>query len=191
MNEYENKIYLMDSVIQDRTISDNGILVYCYLQAIKQTDKSLYYVSIGSMSFFFDQIIGISTKRKKKYIDGLNDLEEHGLIKKISSNVSDYIYDLSKLKLLNTKEFTVINIDDIGKIMQIDDSEYSPDKIKLLRYFVFALSFLKECNSHTETIESLVLKSGLSVNTILLYNKLLKKYDLLQIEKISAIKCVR
>lgn len=191
MNEYESKIYLKDSIIQDNTISDNGVLVYCYLREIHKSNRSQYYVSIGSMSFFFNHIIGISTKRKKRYIDGLNDLENHGLIKMKSSNVNDYIYDLSKVKITSTDSNTTIETADINKIMQINDSEYMPDKVKLLRYFVTASSLLKDCNSNTETVESLAFKSGISENTVPIYNKLLKKYDLLHMGKVNVIKYAR
>lgn len=74
----------MNSVIRDKTISDNGILVYCYLKAIQRADINYYPMSVELMDYFFRHTFDMETRDKKKYVDGLNDLEAHNLIRKIT-----------------------------------------------------------------------------------------------------------
>ena len=212
IEENNQKIFLLNQVITDNTISDNGVMVYCYLRSIQKASKNQYFVSTGSISFFFNQEIGLTTKRKKKYIDGLNDLEDHGLIKMISSNVNDYVYDLSGIyfnPLETNKEnkmfFTVISLKELENIMQINDTEYNPDKAKLLRYYLIVVStFLKgkryayALNEEEkrdgiigfETIENLSNKSNLSVNSVIAYNLLLEKYEILHVYRANTLKIV-
>ena len=87
----------MNNVISDKTISDNGILVYCYLRAIQRADMNYYPISVDIMDYFFRHTFDIETRDKKKYVDGLNDLEEHGLIHKINEKKYNFEYDLEPI----------------------------------------------------------------------------------------------
>ena len=203
------KIFLLNSIISDKTISDNGILVYCYLRAIQRTDINWYYISVNAMDFYFRQTYDIETRDKKKYVDGLNDLEKHGLIKKISGKKYEFEYDLqplyfdpAKTNKENEMWFSVVYSDELSSIMQIDDAvtktneKISISKAKIIRYFVNVVStFLNgqewsyELSDGTRTdgiigfssIEVLADKSNLSKNTVTIYNEILEKEKILYI----------
>ena len=148
------KVFLLNSVIRDNTISDYGILVYCYLRAIQRADTNWHYISINAMDYYFRQTYEIETRDKKKYVDGLNDLEQHGLIKKISGKKFDFEYDLQPIYFDPTKTnkengmwFSVIYSNELSSIMQIDDiiptksdEKMTISKAKLIRYYVNVVS---------------------------------------------------
>ena len=91
------RVFLLNSIIRDDTISDNGILVYCYLRAIQRADMNYYAFSVDIMDYFFRHSFDMETRDKKKYVDGLNDLEQHGLIRKISEKKYNFEYDIQPL----------------------------------------------------------------------------------------------
>lgn len=206
--EYEEKrtsqkIFLLNSIISDNTISDNGIMVYCYLKAIQRADMNYYAFSIDVMNYFFTHSFDIDTRDKKKYVDGLNDLEKHGLIRKINEKRFNFEYDLQPIFFDPTKTnkenklwFTVIYSDELNAIMQINDKEFTGSKIKLIRYFVNVVStFMNGAKwtydlpdgSRTDgvigfsSIETLANISNINKDTVVTYNKVLEKAKILYI----------
>lgn len=183
--------------------------MYCYLRAIQRTDINWYYISVNAMDFYFRQRYDIETRDKKKYVDGLNDLEKHGLIKKISGKKYEFEYDLqplyfdpSKTNKENEMWFSVVYSDELSSIMQIDEAvtkmneKVSMSKAKLIRYFVNVVStFLNgqewsyELPDGTSTdgvigfssVEVLADKSNISKNTVTIYNEILEKEKILYI----------
>lgn len=197
------KIFLLNSIIRDNTISDNGIMVYCYLKAIQRADINYYAFSVDVMNYFFTHSFAIDTRDKKKYVDGLNDLEKHGLIRKINEKRFNFEYDLQPIFFDPTKTnkenklwFTVIYSDELNAIMQIDDKKFSGSKIKLIRYFVNVVStFMNGAKwtydlpdgSRTDgvigfsSIETLANISNINKDTVVTYNKVLEKAKILYI----------
>ena len=197
------KVFLLNNVISDKTISDNGILVYCYLRAIQRADMNYYPISVDIMDYFFRHTFDIETRDKKKYVDGLNDLEEHGLIHKINEKKYNFEYDLEPIYFDPTKTnkenklwFTVIYTDELTAIMQIDDKKSNVSKAKLIRYFVNVVStfrhgkewtFLLSNGDKTDgvigfsSIEVLSNISNISKDTVLAYNKILEENKILYI----------
>lgn len=209
---YSQKIFLLNEVIHDTTISDNGVYVYIYLRSIQREDMNLYYISVTAMEYFYTHLIGMDTRSKKKYVDGLNDLESHGLIKKTAEKGYEFEYDLSNIYFNskhtnkeNKRYFTVIESKELWKIIQIYDSENNCIKQKLIRYFITLVStFLKGERYKIrlpdgtkqdgivgfQTIESLAEISGLSTDTVIFYNSLLEKKCLIYIHRANAIKLI-
>ena len=212
--EYEEyrlpqKIFLLNSVIRDKTISDNGILVYCYLKAIQRVDVNYYPMSVELMDYFFRHTFDIETRDKKKYVDGLNDLEEHNLIKKISEKKFNFEYDLQKIYFDPTKSnkeneqfFTVVYSDELCSIMQIEDDNFSGSKAKLVRYFVNVVSTFMKGKRWTfdllndtkkdgivgfSSIQHLSDISNINKDTIVTYNKILEKEKLLYIYRANEL----
>ncbi len=203
------KVFLLNSILSDKTISDNGILVYCYLRAIQRTDVNWYYISVNAMDYYFKQTYDIETRDKKKYVDGLNDLEQHGLIRKISGKKYEFEYDLqplyfdpSKTNKENEMWFSVVYSDELSSIMQIDDAitkadeKMSVSKAKLLRYFVNVVSTFMNGREWSyelpdgtitdgvigfSSIEILADKSNISKDTVVTYNAMLEKAKLLYV----------
>lgn len=213
-NEFKNyrlsqKVFLLNSIINDKTISDNGILAYCYLRAIQRTDINWYYISVNAMDYFFRQTYDVDTRDKKKYVDGLNDLEAHGLIRKISGKKYEFEYDLqplyfdpSKTNKENQMWFSVVYTDELSSIMQIDDAVTKADekknvsKAKLVRYFVNVVStFMNGQDWSIElpdgtivdgvigfpSIEILSDKSNISKDTVITYNEILERAKILYV----------
>lgn len=186
-------------------------MVYCYLRAIQRVDINWYYISVNAMDYYFRQTYDLETRDKKKYVDGLNDLEEHGLIRKISGNKYECEYDLQPLYFDPTKTnkenqmwYSVVYSDELSTIMQIDDSITKADskksisKAKLLRYFVNVVStFMNgqewsiELSDGTlvdgvigfPSIEILSNKANISRDTVVTYNEILQKAKILYVFK--------
>lgn len=197
------RVFLLNSIIRDKTISDNGILVYCYLKSIQRTDMNWYYISINAMDYYFRHTYEIETRDKKKYVDGLNDLEQHGLIKKISEKKYEFEYDLqpiyfdpSKTNKENEMWFTVVYSDELSSIMQIENDDFPGSKAKLIRYFVNTVStfmngrkWTYELADGTKTdgvigfssINALANISNINKDTVVLYNKILEKEKILYV----------
>lgn len=212
--EYEEyrlsqKIFLLNSVIRDKTISDNGILVYCYLKAIQRADVNYYPMSVELMDYFFRHTFDMETRDKKKYVDGLNDLEEHNLIRKIAGKKFNFEYDLQKIYFDPTKSnkeneqfFTVVYSDELCAIMQIEDDNFSGSKAKLVRYFVNVVSTFMKGKRWTfdllndtkkdgivgfSSIQNLSDISNINKDTIVTYNKILEKEKLLYIYRANEL----
>ena len=49
------------------------------------------------MDYFFRHTFDMDTRDKKKYVDGLRDLEQHGLIRKIYEKKYNFEYDLQPI----------------------------------------------------------------------------------------------
>lgn len=214
-NKFKNyrliqKVFLLNSVIRDDTISDYGILVYCYLRAIQRADINWHYISINAMDYYFRQTYEVETRDKKKYVDGLNDLEQHGLIKKISGKKFDFEYDLQPIYFDPTKTnkengmwFSVVYSNELSSIMQIDeiiptkpDEKLTISKAKLIRYYVNVVStfmngrewsYKLEDGTRTDgvvgfsSIEALANMANISKDTVTEYNKLLEKAKILYV----------
>ena len=197
------KIFLLNSVIRDKSISDNGIMVYCFLKAIQRADMNYYAFSVDIMDYFFRHTFDMDTREKKKYIDGLNDLEKHGLIRKINEKKYNFEYDLqpiyfdpSKSNKENGSLFTVVYSDELNAIMQIKDNDFTGSKIKLIRYFINVVSTFLHGREWTYelpggsktdgvvgffSIETLSSISNINKDTALIYNKILEKAKILYI----------
>lgn len=202
-NRLSQKIFLLNNVIRDKTISDNGIMVYCYLKAIQRADMNYYAFSVDIMDYFFRHTFDIETRDKKKYVDGLKDLEEHGLIRKITEKKYNFEYDLQPIYFdpSNTNKdnqlfFTVIYTDELNAIMQILDKDFAGNKAKLIRYFVNVVSTFMHGREWTyelpdgsktdgvigfSSIDILSNISCVNKDTVLTYNKILEKEKILYI----------
>ena len=211
-NRLNQKIFLLNSVISDKTISDNGILVYCYLKAIQRADMNYYPISVEIMDYYFRHTFDMDVRDKRKYVEGLQDLEDHGLIKKINEKKYDFEYDLqpiyfdpSKTNNENKRYFTVVFSNEICSIMQISSSEFTGSKAKLLRYFVNVVSTFLKGDSWmfemddgtlrdgivgTSSIDILSNISNVNKDTVIAYNDILMKEKLLYIYKAGTLKIV-
>lgn len=211
-NRLNQKIFLLNSVISDKTISDNGILVYCYLKAIQRADMNYYPISVEIMDYYFRHTFDMDVRDKRKYVEGLQDLEDHGLIRKINEKKYNFEYDLqpiyfdpSKTNNENKRYFTVVFSNEICSIMQISSSEFIGSKAKLLRYFVNVVSTflkgdswmfemddgtLKDGIVGTSSIDILSNISNVNKDTVISYNDILMKEKLLYIYKAGTLKIV-
>ena len=136
-------------------------------------------------------------------MDGLNDLEEHGLIHKINEKKYNFEYDLEPIYFDPTKTnkennlwFTVVHTDELTTIMQIEDKKFNVSKAKLIRYFANVVStfrhgkdwtFLLSDGDKTDgvigfsSIEVLSDLSNISKDTVLTYNNILEENKVLYI----------
>ena len=211
-NRLNQKIFLLNSVISDKTISDNGILVYCYLKAIQRSDMNYYPISVEIMDYYFRHTFDMEVRDKRRYVEGLQDLENHGLIRKLNEKKYDFEYDLqpiyfdpSKTNNENKRYFTVVFSNEICSIMQIGSSEFTGSKAKLLRYFVNVVSTFLKGDSWmfemddgtlrdgivgTSSIDILSNISNVNKDTVIAYNDILMKEKLLYIYKAGTLKIV-
>lgn len=162
-----------------------------------------YAFSIDVMDYFFRHKFDINTRDKQKYVDGLKDLENHGLIRKINEKKYNYEYDLqpiffdpSNTNKENKLYFTVVYTDELSTIMQIEDKNFTGSKAKLIRYFINVVSTFMNGRQWTyelqdgsktdgvigfSSIEALSNISNINKDTVLTYNKVLEKEKILYI----------
>lgn len=153
------------------------------------------------MDYFFRHAFDMETRDKKKYVDGLRDLEQHGLIRKIYEKKYNFEYDLQPIyfePFNATKEneefFTVVHSDELNTIMQITDKDFPGSKAKLVRYFVNVASTFLHGKKWTFTlpdgtrsdgvisfpsIEILADYSNINKDTVVAYNKILEQAKVL------------
>lgn len=153
------------------------------------------------MDYYFRHTFDMETRDKKKYVDGLRDLEQHGLIRKIYEKKYNFEYDLQPIyfePFTATKEkdnfFTVVHSDELNTIMQITDKDFPGSKAKLVRYFVNVVSTFLHGKKWTfelpdgtrsdgvvgfSSIQVLADYSNINKDTILTYNKILEKEKVL------------
>lgn len=162
-----------------------------------------YAFSVDIMDYFFRHTFDIETRDKKKYVDGLKDLEEHGLIRKITEKKYNFEYDLQPIYFdpSNTNKdnqlyFTVVYTDELNAIMQISEKDFTGNKAKLIRYFVNVVSTFLHGREWTyelpdgsktdgvigfSSIDILSNISSVNKDTVLTYNKTLENAKILYI----------
>ena len=153
------------------------------------------------MDYFFRHTFDMETRDKKKYVDGLRDLEQHGLIRKIYEKKYNFEYDLQPIHFEpfnatkeNEEFFTVVHSDELNTIMQITEKDFPGSKAKLVRYFVNVASTFLHGKKWTFTlpdgtrsdgvisfpsIEILADYSNINKDTVVTYNKILEQAKVL------------
>ena len=155
--------------------------VICYLQCITQNQIEFYLT--GQLS---------GRRRISDYIRcGLNELIDNGIIIKENEIQKHYILDCSKLWIDTKKtKFTPITFSEVQKIFQIENV----NNFLLLRYFILLMGTISSSitvylhNGENKirvvgnvSIEYLSNLSGISIRSIIEYNKLLEKTGLLYV----------
>lgn len=195
-------IYLDNKIINDVTLSDAEIGVYIALRSIYQSNRESQYVSFNMIAY---ELYGIGDFKRSicNHIkSSLNCLIEKGYITVICKlSTTEFILDLKKLYIDTNKEntyYTVVYDDEVHSILNLNTKA---DKLKMLRYFVICMcSICRTLGVYTDcysekinfvgfmTQEYLCNQTGIHINNILHYNKILMENHLLYIYKHDEMK---
>lgn len=188
----EISLFIPESLITDKELSNYSIAVYCVLQTLC-IPTQFFHQCITQQQIEFYLTGQISGRRRiNDYIRcGLNELIENNIIIKEKEIQKHYILDCSKLWIdtRNTK-FTTITFSEVRKIFQIENV----NNFLLLRYFILLMGtisssitvFLHNGENKNRVIGNVSIEylshlSGISDRTIIEYNKLLEKNNLLYV----------
>lgn len=181
-------IFLKKDVVNDTKLTPEGLAVYIALRQIVKNHENNYYVSANMIAFI---LTGSCPKRKtvdsvKLGIDNLIDnMKLISVINKINSY--EFIIDLSSL-IFDTSKHHFIKITDkeVKSVM-----EYK-SKFALLRYFVLLVGTFNNSNKLNgvhkfsvgfTSIETMVKNFGIPRSSILSYNDILVKKELIYIHR--------
>lgn len=173
---------------------------------------NFYTISVDVIDYYYRHTFDLNTRDKKKYVDGLEDLESHGLIKKVNGSKYIYEYDLdgiyfdpTKCNKENGMYFSVVYSNELNTIMQLSDTEFSGSRAKLVRYFVNVIStfmngkswsFEMEDGTYKDGIvgfssmEALAEQANISTDSVDKYNKILEKHKLLYVYRAETLKLI-
>ena len=188
----EISLFIPETLIADKGLSNYAIAVYCVLHTLCiPTQLYLQCITQNQIEFYLTgQLSG--RRRISDYIRcGLNELIDNGIIIKKNEIQKHYILDCSKLWIDTKKtKFTPITFSEVQKIFQIENV----NNFLLLRYFILLMGTISSSitvylhNGENKirvvgnvSIEYLSNLSGISIRSIIEYNKLLEKTGLLYV----------
>ena len=147
-------------------ISDNGLIIYLYLQQLYKENRTLVHCNIDSM-YYYNWINLIATIAGiKKEINGILELEKNNFIKIIETDNKNFLINIEKLKepdIINiTKEkanpfnkgtyiekeavrnyFSLFNLKDIQQCIKDNNG-----RLKIIRYLLYILNLKVENNNN-------------------------------------------
>ena len=192
--EEDNNITLLipEKLIFDNTFSNYALAVYCVLRILSQpTQMPTLCVTQQQVEFY---LTGQLSNRRlmSDYIKcGINELIDNHIVEKIDVAQKHFILDCSNLLLNKTAEhFTIITFGEVQKIFSLKNI----NNFLLLKYFVSLIWTIsskitvylpsgefKNRVVGNYTIDYLSELSGMSVRTVIEYNKLLEEAGLIYI----------
>ena len=192
MEEKNISIFIPNSLLDDESISEYGLLVYCVLQKTSFRESSKICVTLQQIIF---SIIGIVPERRSRIyeniVQGLKELEDANLVKIDNVTQKHYILDTSSMTIDTSKgNFTIVYFNEIKRIFEID----GVNNFILLKYFVRLVGTIsssievvlssgisKNRVVGNYTIEYLSKISKISVRSVIDYNKILENNKLIYI----------
>lgn len=183
------KFFLSNEIILNSDLSFDARLAYIALRYYKtKVDYAIYdylaYVLSGEIE---------NPKLRRKLVNGLLELEENNIISIVErKDRNGALMDFSTLWFSTKKgsegfkQFTIITLNEIRKIMNLDNS--SPERILL--YFCVIISTLykiKQAKVGDMTISDLTKMFNASQSTVLKYNSILCENGLLYICKANKL----
>lgn len=192
----KNKIFLKKSIVENKDITSEGILVYAGLVIMSENKIDKLFTSLSAIEFALKLDF---TKEDRYFKDkikrGLIDLAEKGIINIISKNSDFKPNDVLAIKLLEfnidteKERFIVAYAEEIYKIIGYSEKKFENEN--LLRYY---LVFLGTINNSTKvgftTIDNLAEKSCIGFKVVATkYNPILEELKLIYIHRHDS--CIR
>ena len=187
-------------------ISDNGLIVYLYLQQLYKENRTIVHCNTDSIYYFITNKFKIAhhSPYKEKIINGILELDKKNFIKIIKTDNKNFLINIEKLKepdIINiTKEkanpfsentyeekeavrnyFSLFNIEDIQQCIKDNNG-----RIRIIRYICYILNLKAENNNNyffKATRDDLSKYCNMDTRTIDRYNKILIKNKILYIKK--------
>lgn len=186
------RIWLSNDVIKDGNLSADGLLAYIALRCILRSnyEYSAYYVSLRGLKYQLTGVYAYDNGFEKKIKSGVLELHKIGIVKMLDESKNDMLLDLSNLEFDTDKGyFTILYLDEVNSIL---NSGYQ-GRFALLKYFTAMIGTINhskkggETNDYyapdvgTQTIAYLANMVSVTERTIMNYNAILVKMNLLYI----------
>ena len=183
------KIFLKKSIVENKNISNEGIMAYVGLVIASENKMENIFTTIGTMQLILKVNFDDDRYFKDKIKKGLINLRDNKIID-IHSEKEDFKNnDPIAIKLndfrINTVEdkFLIVGIDEINKIITYTEKKFENEK--LLRYF---LTIIGTINNSTKvgftTIDILSEMANVNVTTATTkYNNILEELNLIYIHR--------
>lgn len=190
-------IYLENEIINDLQLSDSELGVYIALRSIYQSTRDKQYISYNMIAY---ELYGNADYKRaifNQIKSACNALVEKGYIVVFEQlSTTEFVVDMKKLYIDTDKQdtyYTVIYDNELHSIMNLN---CKADKFKILRYYVICLRSIcrtqgiyEDCYSVKTnfvgfmTQEYLSQNSGIHINNILSYNKILMENHILYVHR--------
>ena len=190
-------IYLKNEIINDLKLSDSEISVYIALRSIYQSSKEKQYVSYNMIAYELHGTRDFKRAVFNQIKVAFNILIEKGYVTVVEQlSTTEFILDMKKI-YIDTNEndtyYTVIYDNEVHSILNLNTKA---DKLKILRYYVICLRSIcrtqgiyQDCYIEKTnfvgfmTQEYLSSQTGIHINNILSYNKILMENHILYVHK--------
>ncbi|MGM9964341.1 MAG: hypothetical protein ACI32Z_04270 [Clostridium sp.] len=190
-------IYLKNEIINDLKLSDAEISVYIALRSIYQSSKEKQYVSYNMIAY---ELHGSGDFKRAVFNQiklAFNSLIEKGYVIVVEQlSTTEFILDMKKI-YIDTNEndtyYTVIYDNEVHSILNLNTKA---DKLKILRYYVICLRSICRTQGIYQdyyiektnfvgfmTQEYLSSQTGIHINNILSYNKILMENHILYVHR--------
>ena len=188
MSESDYIVFIQKDVIYDIDVSNEAIFVYLAINSIIYDAYKCFlsYNRIG-MEIFEKECTATEKRVIKK---GFNELVDKGFIEILCDiNGHDFLCNVPKIKEYN-KEYIHLSIkkSELKKIMNMDNI----NKIRILRYFILLTGTFDGSHDTEEkyrfkigklSVKSISTILGISVATVIKYNKILEQEHILYISR--------
>lgn len=185
-------LLLNEKIYKSSDISPYGIAAYCAVKSFVNNNKtSKVCVTPELLAYQLTENLDFPRRFKDGIKAGLQELINLSWVKLVNSRGSYFVLDCSEWFIPeNNKHFTIIGYDEILKIFQIQNI----NNFMVLKYFIFLMSTISSKIEVSDgsyqhkrrvvgrfTIEVLSQLSGISLRSIIEYNKILENADLIYI----------
>lgn len=188
-------IFIPQDIIYAQNVSNYGLAVYCVLKVINVSGVVKHCLSPFQIYYYLTGDVKPSRRSIDYLRVGIEELIQNGIIFSEGEYQKCYLLDCSNLWIDTDEEkYTIISFDEVTQIFKIENI----NNYLLLKYFVFLVGtisssievWIDTVTSKKRVVGNLTLeyiseKSGISVRTVIGYNKLLEEIGLLYINRQS------
>lgn len=183
------KIFLKKSIVEDKNISSEGIMVYVGLTIASENKIDRLFTTIGAIQLMLKSSFDNDRYFRDKVKRGLINLKENNIID-VHSESEDFknnepiIVQLNNFRIDTKKDkFIIVNVNEINKILSYQEKKFEHEK--LLKYF---LAIVGTINNNSKvgftTLDVLSEMANVNVTTATVkYNSVLEELELIYIHR--------
>lgn len=186
------QLWLSEKIYKSDTITVYGLAAYCAIKTLVHSDeKKELCTNVDILSYQLIKDTQPPRRFLQKIKTGYEELLEQGIINKVGTNSKYDVLDCSNLFITeDTDYFTIITYEEVLKIFQINNV----NNLILLKYFIFLIGtisstidvYLDPIQHKCRVVGNLTIDymsklSGIGSRSIIEYNKILEKENLIYV----------